>query len=69
MRRIRHSTLSSPSILLLMAAAQPGRTSSPDSRKAEPMPTRPEIAALPRATFRNPLKQDGADPWLTYYQT
>ncbi len=22
----------------------------------------------PRPTFRNPLKQDGADPWMTYYQ-
>ncbi len=56
-----------PSLLFLVVAACYVRAASPAPRKVAPMPTRPEVTPLRRATFRNPLKQDGADPWLTYY--
>jgi GH43 family beta-xylosidase len=32
-----------------------------------PLAWNPVAAQAPRATFRNPLKRQGADPWLTYF--
>lgn len=35
-------------------------------RPAKSVPRQPARAAIKATTFRNPLKQDGADPWMTY---
>jgi len=58
-RHLRHAALSLAPLAAL-AASTPAR--------AADTPTVASPAAVaPTATFRNPLKKDGADPWLGYH--
>ncbi len=52
------AVLALPALLFLLAGAAP---------KLAPKP-RPPLATMNNSTFRNPLKRDGADPWMTYYK-
>ena len=61
-----HSSRLFLSVLVAPALLLPARSGAPPAERAA-TPKIHSSATPRRATFRNPLKRDGADPWLTYH--
>jgi GH43 family beta-xylosidase len=68
-RRFTSLVVLAPLMTLTSGAKAQQNTASPTTNalpQANALPQRNGLSPS-RATFYNPLKQDGADPWLTYY--